>query len=71
MAVTKKNAKPAELLPCPFCGKVPTLAKVTVGAFTTWEIRCSCTRRDDIWVQFAFESEAAARKFWQGRRGDE
>ena len=70
-APKKRSTKPVELLPCPFCGKAPKLARVTVGSFTTWEIRCSCTKRDDLWVQFAFESEEQAVKFWQKRGGEE
>jgi len=53
------------LSPCPFCGKVPDIVQNAVGYLRTVSLECACTARDDCYVQFTFEDEAAARAFWQ------
>lgn len=58
----------SDLLPCPFCGKVPTLSRYGVGDLRLVALECACTARPDLWCQFSFESEEAARDFWQKRK---
>lgn len=53
------------LLPCPFCGKVPDIVQNAVGGLRTVSLECDCTARDDCYVQFTFEDEAAAMAFWR------
>lgn len=58
----------SDLLPCPFCGKVPKLSRYGVGELRLVALECACTARPDLWCQFSFESEEAARDFWQKRK---